>query len=130
MAIHSIVFSLVISVIVCYLSLSSKPASIMVSNTNAAFYPNYKTVVNEGAYLKYGIKDPAPLLILILGGGCDGSRFNKAIPSLSEHYTSMAYDHRGNVSSRVVYPGPLNPIQSACDVVAIIKALGFSKTSI
>jgi hypothetical protein len=24
----------------------------MVSNTSAAFYPNYKTVKNEGAYLK------------------------------------------------------------------------------
>jgi pimeloyl-ACP methyl ester carboxylesterase len=49
---------------------------------------------------------------------------------VSEHYITVAYDRRSNAGSRVVNPGPLNPIQSACDVVAIIEALGFSKTSI
>jgi hypothetical protein len=40
------------------------------------------------------------------------------------------HDRRGNASSRVVNLGPLNTIQSARDVVAIIKALGYTKAPI
>lgn len=94
------------------------------------FQPTYLTVLNEGANLHVWHQGDGPLLILIQGGGGDGARFNSAIPSLSKHYTVVAYDRRGNGESVVARPSPLNPVQSARDVVAIIKALGFSKASV
>ena len=90
----------------------------------------YLKVPNEGASLHVWHTGSGPLLILIQGGGGDGARFNPALSSLSQHYTVVAYDRRGNAGSTVGRPSPLNPVQSARDVVAIIKALNFSKASI
>ena len=92
--------------------------------------PTNVQVPNEGASLRVWYQGDGPLLILIQGGGGDGARFNPSIPSLSQHYTVAAYDRRGNAGSTVTRPSLLNPVQSARDVVAIIKALGFSKASI
>src|ERR1700710_944053 len=92
--------------------------------------PTYLIVPNEGANLHVWHQGSGPLLILIQGGGGDGARFNSAILHLSQHYTVVAYDRRGNAGSVVARPSPLSPVQSARDVVAIIKALGFNKASV
>ena len=97
---------------------------------SADFQPTYLKVANEGANLHVWHQGIGPLLILIQGGGGDGARFNAAMPSLSKHYTTVSYDRRGNGESTVTRPSPLNPVQSARDVVAIIKALGFNKASV
>lgn len=90
----------------------------------------YVKVLNEGANLNVWYQGNGPLLILIQGGGGDGARFNSTMAALCQHYTVATYDRRGNAQSTVARPCPLNPVQSARDVVAIIKALGFSKASV
>ena len=97
---------------------------------SATFNPTYLKVSNEGADLKVWYQGKGPLLILIQGGGGDGARFNDAIPSLRERYTVVAYDRRGNAGSTVDAGWPLNPVQSARDVVSIIKALGHDRASL
>jgi pimeloyl-ACP methyl ester carboxylesterase len=95
-----------------------------------SFNPAYIKVQNEGANLNVWHQGTGPLLILIQGGGGDGGRFNAAFPTLSEHYTTATYDRRGNAGSTVRKGRPLNPVESARDVVAIIKTLGFEKASV
>ena len=94
------------------------------------FNPTYLKIPNEGANLNVWHQGTGPLLILIQGGGGDGARFNAAIPSLSEQYTVATYDRRGNAGSSVEKGMPLNPVQSARDVISIIRALGFEKASL
>ena len=102
----------------------------MTSTTSPPFQPTYLTVENEGALLKVWHQGAGPLLILIQGGGGDGGRFNDSIPALSTNYCVSTYDRRGNGQSTVVNPAKLNPMESARDVIAIIKALGHSKASL
>jgi pimeloyl-ACP methyl ester carboxylesterase len=94
------------------------------------FDPVYKTVNNEGANLRVWYQGTGPLLILIPAGGGDGARFNKAIPDLSGQYTVATYDRRGNGDSTVTREGLLDPSESARDLAAIIKNLGFEKASL
>ena len=109
---------------------SSMSLTIMPSHTIPDFQPIYETVENEGASIKVWHQGDGSLLILIQGGGGDGARFNEAIPSLSRHYKVATYDRRGNGESAVSKPRMLNPIESARDVTAIIKALGYAKASL
>ena len=102
----------------------------MSCSTSPAFQPVYLTVENEGSSLKVWHQGSGPLLVLIQGGGGDGGRFDGSIPSLSTNYNVATYDRRGNGQSTVTKPGTLNPWQSARDVVAIIKALGYSKANL
>jgi pimeloyl-ACP methyl ester carboxylesterase len=98
--------------------------------TTPSFNPVYETIENEGASLKVWHQGQGPLLILIQGGGGDGARFNEAIPTLSQRYQVCSYDRRGNGQSTVAKPRILNPMESARDVTAIIKGLGFSKATL
>ncbi|MCJ1301137.1 hypothetical protein MMC08_003936 [Hypocenomyce scalaris] len=102
----------------------------MSSNTVPGFKPIYETVENEGASLKVWHQGQGPLLILIQGGGGDGARFNEAFSSLTYHYKVCTYDRRGNGQSTVAKPRILNPMESARDVTAIIRALGYSKAAL
>lgn len=92
--------------------------------------PMYENVENEDASLKIWHQGEGPLLVLIQGGGGDGARFNEAFPSLSQHYKVCTYDRRGNGQSKVAKPRMLNPMESARDVTAIIKSLGYAKASL
>ena len=94
------------------------------------FKPVYQIVETEGASLKIWHQGVGLLLILIQGGGGNGDAFNEAIPSLSQHYKVATYDRRGNGESIVTTPRMLNPMESARDVVAIIKFLGYRKASL
>lgn len=100
------------------------------SSTIPGFNPVYETVENEGATLKVWHQGDGPLLILIQGGGGDGARFDKSFPFLSSHYKIATYDRRGNGGSTVAKPRILSPVESARDVVAIIKSLGYTKASL
>ncbi|KAI5458346.1 Alpha/Beta hydrolase protein [Mariannaea sp. PMI_226] len=84
-------------------------------------------VENEGAIIRTWSRGNGPLLILIPGGGGTGECFNKAMPGLSRYYTVVAYDRRGNGQSTVEKPRVLNPLESARDIVAIVKAMGRTK---
>lgn len=102
----------------------------MSSNTSESFEPTYWAVLNEGAVLKVWSQGNGPLLILIPGGGGTGEGFNKSIPVLSKFYKVIAYDRRGNGQSTVEKPRTLNPMESARDIIAIIKAMGSTKASL
>lgn len=95
-----------------------------------AFEPIYKIVETDGAKLHVWHQGSGPLLVLIPGGAQSGDCFDASIPELSEHYTAATYDRRGYSNSPVEKKTIFNPAQSARDVVAIIKALGFQKASI
>lgn len=85
------------------------------------------SVENEGAVIRTWSQGNGPLLILIPGGGGTGEGFDKSMPSLSKYYTVVAYDRRGNGKSTVEKPRILNPMESARDIVAIVKAMGRTK---
>ena len=99
----------------------------MSSSATPMFQPTYKSVENEGAILTTWSQGSGPLLILIQGGGGTGEGFNKSMPSLSQSYMVVTYDRRGNGQSVVERPRLLNPMESARDIVAIIKAMGREK---
>ena len=92
--------------------------------------PTFVTVENEGSALRVWYQGYGPLLILIPGGGGTGEGFDKAIPTLAQHYKAATYDRRGNGGSTVTKPRILNPMESARDVVAIIRALGHTRASL
>lgn len=94
------------------------------------FQPVYETVETEGAALKVWHQGNGPLLILIQGGGGTGEGFNAAFPGLCKHYKVATYDRRGNGQSTVANPRILNPMESARDIVAIIKALNYTGASL
>jgi len=102
----------------------------MSSPTSQSFEPTYFSVHNEGAVLRVWSQGNGPLLILIPGGGGTGEGFNKSIPLLSKSYRVVTYDRRGNGESTVDKPRILNPMESARDIVAIIKAMGCAKASL
>ena len=106
------------------------PLPQVMSSTIPGFNPVYETVENEGASLKVWHQGDGPLLILIQGGGGDGGRFDKSLPFLSQHYKVATYDRRGNGGSTVAKPRTLSPVESARDVVAIIRFLGCTKASL
>ena len=94
------------------------------------FQPIYETIENEGASLKVWHQGNGLLVILIPGGGGTGESFNESMPNLSQHYKVVTYDRRGNGQSTVAKPRILNPMESARDVIAIIKALGYATASL
>jgi hypothetical protein len=98
----------------------------------APYTPTYITIDNEECKLHawHQGSHNQELLVLIAGGGGNGSRFNESFSILSTKYDVCTFDRRGN--SDIVVPKPrfLNPGQQAHDVVAIIIALGNSKAII
>lgn len=82
------------------------------------------------------------LLVLIPGGRGLGGRFHAALPGLanpassnSEQHTVAVFDRRGHGASNLTPSGNViarqwNPAQSARDVLAIIKHLGFERASV
>jgi pimeloyl-ACP methyl ester carboxylesterase len=102
----------------------------MSSDTIMSYRPTILSVKTEGAVLKTWHQGNGPLLILIQGGGGTGNAFDKSISSLSRFYKVVAYDRRGNGASTVEKPMMLNPLESARDIVAIIKAMGYEKASL
>jgi pimeloyl-ACP methyl ester carboxylesterase len=92
--------------------------------------PDYHFVENESCTLRYWSQGTGPLIFFIPGGNGHGSQFNNIISFLSSKYTCATYDRRGMAGSPTTSPNILSPPQQARDVVAIIKALSFSKAII
>lgn len=95
-----------------------------------AFDPTCRSISNEGCGLQYWYQGTGPLLILIPGGGGIGKQFNAIFPYLAERFTVCTLDRRQTANSKVEKSVVLNPAQQARDLVAIMKDLGFEKTSI
>ena len=92
--------------------------------------PTKGSVENEGCHLAYWYQGTGPLLIMIPGAGSQAQSFFPIMPYLDKHFTVASFDRRQMGASRVASPRPLNPVQQARDVVAIVKAMGKTKTSI
>lgn len=88
------------------------------------------TVENEGCNLHYWYQGSGPLLIMIPGGSGHASQFFPIFPYLSPHLTICSYDRRQMSASTVKEKRPLNPAESARDVIAITQAMGKSRASI
>ena len=88
------------------------------------------TVESEGATIHFWYQGSGPLLILIPGGGGNGHDYDRILPLLSQKYTALTFDRRGNGQSRTSENKPLNPAQQARDIIAIIKNVGFQKAYI
>ena len=96
------------------------------------------TVTSEDCVLQiYHTGSGPDLLVLIPGGHGTGSSFYAVLPGLtnSNKYTVATFDRRGHGESRFTPSAaevnePMNPAQSARDVLAIIKHLGFPKASV
>ena len=105
-------------------------AFLLVPRITMALSPTRASVENEGANIHFWYQGKGPLLILIPGGGGHGRQYNNILPFLDKHFTVVAYDRRQMSASKVAEPKPLNPAQSARDVIAIARHLGQEKTSI
>ena len=107
-----------------YSSATLNPTAIPTSLTPGS-------VQNEGCALVYWYRGTGPLLIMIPGAGSQAQAFFPIIPYLCHHFTVVAYDRRQQSGSKIAGPfKPANPIQQARDVVAIMKAMGRTTTSL
>jgi pimeloyl-ACP methyl ester carboxylesterase len=96
------------------------------------------TLLTEDCVLHVTFTGSGPdLLILIPGGHGTGSAFYAALPGLAEsgNYTAATYDRRGHFASRFTPSGAeineaMNPAQSARDVLAVMRHLGFERASV
>lgn len=95
-----------------------------------AFNPTSRTVQTEGCHLHYWYQGSGPLLIMIPGGNGVGRQYNKIFEHLAGRFTVCTFDRRQHSDSTVEEKQLLNPIQQCRDVIAIIKDMGFKKTSI
>jgi hypothetical protein len=71
------------TIILTVSTLAQSPA-VLLSLLSCPIQPHLQTVSNESANLHIWHQGIGALLILIQGGGGDGSCFNTALPSLSE----------------------------------------------
>jgi pimeloyl-ACP methyl ester carboxylesterase len=95
-----------------------------------AFNPTSATVENEGCVLHYWFQGKGPLLILVPGGMGHGRQFNNILMLLDQHFTVVAYDRRQASTNKAAPDKPLNPVQHASDILAIIRSIGQDRTSI
>ncbi len=78
-----------------------------------------------GATLYYEVRGAGPVLLLIPGGPMDAGAFADLAGHLSDRYTVVTYDPRGN--SRSTFDGPPEPLNldvQADDAAYLIDALG------
>lgn len=92
--------------------------------------PVYKTLEIEGCELHYWSQGTGPLITFIPGGNGHGAQYNKIMALLSSSYTVATFDRRQMSDSTCEIEHILSVPQQARDVAAIIKALGFSKSTI
>ncbi|MFG3438135.1 alpha/beta fold hydrolase [Nonomuraea sp. NPDC047897] len=69
-----------------------------------------KTLKVPGATLYYQVRGSGPLLLMIPGGPTDAAIFADLVPHLTDRYTVVAYDPRGN--SRSVLDGPAQDVHA------------------
>ncbi|MBB6346935.1 pimeloyl-ACP methyl ester carboxylesterase [Nonomuraea muscovyensis] len=69
-----------------------------------------KTLKVPGATLYYQVRGSGPVLLMIPGGPTDAAIFAGVVPHLTDRYTVVAYDPRGN--SRSVLDGPAEDVHA------------------
>ena len=82
------------------------------------------TVTANGTELYYEIRGTGPPILLIMGATGDGGHFDALADALSDEFTVVSYDRRGNGRS----PAPegwdtTSPEQQADDAAALLDAL-------
>ncbi|WP_433178810.1 alpha/beta fold hydrolase [Actinoallomurus sp. CA-150999] len=78
-------------------------------------------VQSKGALLHVERSGQGPTLVLIPGGGGDAGVYEDVVPLLSERFTVITFDRRGNSRSSLAEPdGPVDMSDQAEDVVAIL----------
>ena len=94
------------------------------------FNPTSNTVHNEGCDIRYWYQGSGKLLIFIPGGGGVGRQFNPIFEHLDHRFTVCTLDRRQSGESAAKAPTVINLAQQCRDLIAVMKHLGFEKTSI
>lgn len=79
---------------------------------------------NEGAEIAYDLEGQGPLLVLIVGGNGDSSRYAALSKILSSDYTVLRYDRRASFRSTGDPDADIALEQHARDAAALIEANG------
>ncbi|NMM04296.1 alpha/beta hydrolase [Paraburkholderia sp. RP-4-7] len=87
----------------------------------------FRTVHTEGADIAYDVEGQGPLLLLVVGGNGDASRYVPLSALLAEDYTVVRYDRRASWRSSGNTEVDLDMAQQGRDAAAIIRALGSEK---
>lgn len=83
-----------------------------------------QSIHTEGADLVFDVQGSGPALLLIPGAGGTGAVYDQIVPLLTDEYTVIIYDRRGNARSSGDTNTDLDMAQQARDVVAVLKAAG------
>lgn len=79
---------------------------------------------NEGAEIAYNREGHGPLLLLIVGGNGDSSRYTALSKILASDYTVLRYDRRASFRSTGDPDADIELAQHARDAAALIRANG------
>ncbi len=88
------------------------------------------SVQTEGAQLVFDVQGGGEPLMLIPGAGGDAGVYGPLAPMLSDGYTVITYDRRGNARSSGDRDVPLDMAQQARDAVAVLRAAGHERALI
>jgi pimeloyl-ACP methyl ester carboxylesterase len=89
------------------------------------------TIAAPGAELYYEMRGAGPALLLIPGGPADAGVFAGLAEALSDRFTTIAYDPRGNSRSALLgAPVDQNLDVHAQDAVALLSGLNFASASV
>jgi pimeloyl-ACP methyl ester carboxylesterase len=79
------------------------------------------TIRTDGATLYYERRGTGPALLMISGGGGDAGYYSEVAEHLSDAYTVLTYDRRGNSRSTVDdLAAPLRMTQQSADALAVL----------
>lgn len=92
------------------------------ADTQGVTTMSHATLAVPGATLYYETWGSGPVLLVIPGGPQDAGVFADLARALSDRYTVVPYDPRGN--SRSAFTGELDLDQQADDAAALIRHLG------
>jgi pimeloyl-ACP methyl ester carboxylesterase len=87
----------------------------------------FRTVHTEGADIAYDVEGEGPLLLLVVGGNGDSSRYIPLSALLAKNYTVVRYDRRANWRSTGDTEVNMDMAQQGRDAAAIIRAMGSEK---
>jgi pimeloyl-ACP methyl ester carboxylesterase len=74
--------------------------------------------------IHYDVRGSGPLLLVIQGGGGDGSRTDDLVGLLTDEYTVVTYDRRGLSRSKLAHPvDAVTPETNAEDAALLLAAL-------
>lgn len=121
--------SFIISIILMGCGPKTKPSLANLEKTQAYYnpelYPGEIVKVND-IDIYYERSGTGPYLILIEGLGVETWLYEKNIPELSKHFTTIAYDNRG-VGHSSITDGPYTLDMMMDDLIGLMDALSIEK---